>query len=272
MGLLRSWLLLAITSGPAWSTTSNKVAEVDLMFPRNESFSPSHLMPIVFAVQNPNLLSSLRPILSYRVSQLNVSPLDRIRKGDLIRLFEHNLTDVADPYLLYWSIDLAVEGTFKFTWQLTLDNCSYNADIDKIDGHVFGGQLMQFSFSTKQGAAPPDLVAFAEEETCNRTLAQAVHVPSALELPPTRTAGWGGPSCAVNPDLSPTPSPCNIKIDSAAAASISASLTVAACNNWFRTGVSCPTPSSENAASMPRFPVTRAWILAVGTWLAYNIA
>jgi hypothetical protein len=49
-------------------------------------------------------------------------------------------------------------------------------------------------------------------------------------------------------------------------------LTVAACNNWFRTGVSCPTPSSENAASMPRFPVTRAWILAVGTWLAYNIA
>lgn len=29
--------------------------EVDLLFPRNETYAPSWLMPIVFAVQNPPL-------------------------------------------------------------------------------------------------------------------------------------------------------------------------------------------------------------------------
>ncbi|KAL5355337.1 hypothetical protein BJX96DRAFT_170579 [Aspergillus floccosus] len=236
MGLLRTWLLLAITPGLAWSTAFNRVTEVDLIFPLNETFSPSPLIPIVFAIQDPSLLSSLRPTLRYRDLQLNVIPLDRFRRGDVIRLFEHNLTDVADPYLLYLSIDLA------------------------------------YYFSTKHGVSPPDLVAFAKKETCNRTFAQAVHVPSALELPPTSTATWGGPSCAVSPDLSPTPTPCNVKLDASAAASIFTSLTVDSCNERFRTGVSCPTPSSENAASMPQFPVTRAWLSAIGTLLAYSLA
>ncbi|KAL5355562.1 hypothetical protein BJX96DRAFT_141494 [Aspergillus floccosus] len=270
MGLFRNWPLLALM--PALALSANQLAEVDLIFPRaNETHAPWSLTPIVFAMKNPSLLSNLRPILSYSISQPDRFS-DRTITGDSVLLFEHNLINVADPYMLYWSINLAVEGTFAFAWQVRLSNCSLNSETDKIDRHLFGGQGTQFSFSTKNNASPPDLVAFAEKETCNQAFALAVHIPSALQLPPTKTAEWGGSSCAVNPDFLPTPSPCNVKVDSSAAASISASLTSAACSNVLRTGVSCPTPTSQNSASVPQSPVTRVWILAIGGLLAYSLA
>ncbi|GES66382.1 hypothetical protein ATEIFO6365_0013035000 [Aspergillus terreus] len=242
--LVRNWPLLTLMPGLALS--ASRLTEVDLVFPRaNETHAPSSLTPIVFAIQNPSLLSSLRPILSYSIAQPDRFS-DRTIVGDSVRLFERNLTHVTDPYMLYWSVDLVIEGTFEFAWQVSLDNCSHNSETDKTDMHLFGGQGTQFYFSTKNDASPPDLIAFAEEETCNQAFALAVHVPSTLQLPPTKTAELGGPSCAVNPDLALTPSPCNVKMDSSAAASISASLTSAACSNVLRTGVSCPTPTPEN--------------------------
>ncbi|KJK66071.1 hypothetical protein P875_00021847 [Aspergillus parasiticus SU-1] len=216
------WLLLALSLSLAcsWASITPGVAEVDLIFPRNESFPPSSLTPIIFAIQNPSLLSSVYP---------------RIR---------------------YYIEELGARGRRSF-------------------------------FSTKNGTSQPDFAAATEDGTCEESLAQAIHVQDFLSVPSgqvwgsaTRTQNWYAPkqpiwrgsSCAVTADWVPTPSPCNVKIDPSAATSISAALTSTACANPLRTGLICPTPSSENAASVGQLPVERPWILAMGLLLAYGLA
>lgn len=275
MGFLpQTWLLLALSQGFACSwalstTPTPGVAEVDLIIPRNESYPPSRMTPMVFAIQNPSLLSSLDPRIHYSLEQQNVNINESISSGGVIELSHLNYTD-SDPYFLYWSTNaLDFEGTFLFAWELHMSNCSYNLENDAVE-FGYAASRSQVFFSTKNGTSPPDLVAATEDGTCDQSLAKAVHIPDLLEVPPTKT--WGGPSCAVNPDTLPIPSPCEVKIDSSAAASISAGVTASACANPLHTGISCPSPSLGNAASRAQSPVSGAWILAIATLLAYSLA
>ncbi|KAF9890420.1 hypothetical protein FE257_006088 [Aspergillus nanangensis] len=242
MGLLQGWISLASL---VWSAASSQVAEVDVIFPRaNETFSPSPLTPIVFALHNPSLLSTLDPQLEWYIELLDVDIHDHdyISATGWGNLSKLNLTNVTDPYFLHLDTGhLNVEGRFMFSWKINLWNCSHNPETDEIDKHWFGTRRPEFTFSTKKR-----------------------HRIARLE--------WSGPSCAVNPDFSPTPS-CNAKMDSSAAASISAFLTSRAClAPMLYTGLSCPTPSTENAASRPQFSVTVAWVCAIALWLAYRLA
>ncbi|KAE8143472.1 hypothetical protein BDV38DRAFT_277491 [Aspergillus pseudotamarii] len=292
MGFLpRGWLLLALSLVFActWASITPGVAEVDLIFPRNESYPPSPLTPVIFAIQNPGLLSSLEPRIKYSIEQQNVSTSDMVSTSGSIELSKINYT-ASDPYFLYWSTNkLNIEGTFLIAWELKMYNCSHDPESNDLNFEYFGSRRHQSFFSTKNGTSPPDLVAATEDDTCDQSPAQAVHVPDLLEVPSGQVWGgptyivaptptwytppytWGAPSCAATVDPSPTPSPCNVKIHSSAAASISAALTSTACANPLRTGLSCPTPSSENAASMGQLPHERPWILAMGMLFAYGL-
>ncbi|KAL4804547.1 hypothetical protein BDV18DRAFT_161642 [Aspergillus unguis] len=124
-----SWLMLALYLGLAFSQTSitEGVTEVDLIFPRNESHSPSPLTPIVFAIQNPSLLSSLNPEISYYIEQQNVNTNESVFTSGLIRLSNINYT-TSDPYLLYWSVGkFDIEGTFVMAWELMMYNCTHSS-------------------------------------------------------------------------------------------------------------------------------------------------
>ena len=62
-------------------------AKVDVIFPRNDTFAPTPLMPIVFAVQNPAVAQQLNLRLNYRVipySRLNATTeYERVRLNAL---------------------------------------------------------------------------------------------------------------------------------------------------------------------------------------------
>jgi hypothetical protein len=67
--------------------------------------------------------------------------------------------------------------------------------------------------------------------------------------------------------------PCKPKIDSSAAASISAAMTSLICSHWVhKTAVVCPTPTSNSGALRVQFPDTGAWRLGMGSLLAYSLA
>ncbi|PLN83840.1 hypothetical protein BDW42DRAFT_164249 [Aspergillus taichungensis] len=285
MGFLsRGWSLLALSQSIAYSwalsnTPTPGVTEVDLISPRNETYPPSPLTPFVIAIQNPSLLSSTHPRIFYDLVQYNSSSYNGVT-GSIIDLPKINYTS-SDPYFLYWSIDHLdnVEGTFMFAWELHMRNCTYDSESDSVTFGTFGQRNNQVHFSTKKGASPPDLAAATEPDACDDTQAQAVYVSDLqavapneiLSLPTGET--WGASSCAAALETWPTPSPCRVKIDAPAAASISAALTSAACANPLRTGMSCPTPSAKNAASSRHFPLGGAWILAfTNTLLAYSLA
>ncbi|THC97580.1 hypothetical protein EYZ11_002935 [Aspergillus tanneri] len=52
--------------------------EVDVVFPRNDTFELMPLMPIGFAVQNPVGIEQVYPTLKYMVSSLNIPSEDKI--------------------------------------------------------------------------------------------------------------------------------------------------------------------------------------------------
>ncbi|KAE8307530.1 hypothetical protein BDV41DRAFT_584409, partial [Aspergillus transmontanensis] len=265
MGFLSSLRLLLAVSlvlACSWASITPGVAEVDLIFPRNDSYPPSQLIPIVFAIQNPSVFSSLEPRIRYHVKQHNVTLNEGIHRSGEIKLSRYNYTG-SDPYFLYWSIDyLDFEGIFSIYWQLLMFHCTADADFG-----FLGSPRHESFFSIKNGTSPADFVAATEDDTCDQSLAQAVRVPDVRKVPSSQV--WDGPSCAATANLVPTPTPCNVKMDSSAAASISGALTSTACANPFLTALSCPIPTSENAASIVQLPVGGLWTLAVGMLLAY---
>ncbi|GKZ25170.1 hypothetical protein AbraIFM66951_001135 [Aspergillus brasiliensis] len=272
--LSRGCLLLALFLGFASAQASIEpgVTEVDLIFPRNESFSPSPLTPIIFAIQNPSLLSSLSPTISCHIERVDVNVNESYITSSLIHMWKLNYT-TSDPYLLYWSVSkLNVEGDFVFAWELSMENCSHYPQSDALIFGYSGGFRHQLYFSTRNGTSLPDIAAATDQDACANSSAMALQVPELWEVPTSQTSSWGGPSCAPTVGPSPTPSPCKVKIDSTAAASISAALTSTACDWPFHTGLSCPTPSSKNLATSTQSPVGRLWILVIGMLLAYSLA
>lgn len=277
-------LVLSLVLNCSWASITPGVAEVDLIFPRNESFPPSSLTPIIFAIQNPSLLSSVYPQIRYSIEEVNVNSSERVSISGSLDLAKLNYTR-SDPYFLYWSTSkFDIEGTFKINWALDIYNCSHEPDSTDLTLGYLGARGRRSFFSTKNGTSQPDFAAATEDGTCEASLAQAIHVQDFLNVPsgqvwgsPTRTQNWYAPkqptwrgsSCAVTADWVPTPSPCNVKIGSSAATSISAALTSTACANPLRTGLNCPTPSPQNAASVAQLPVGRLWTLAIGMLLAY---
>lgn len=83
------WLILDLCLGFAYSQASITpgVTEVDLIFPHNESYAPSPLIPIIFTIQNLSLLSSLNPEISYYIEQQNVNTNESISTSGSIQLY-----------------------------------------------------------------------------------------------------------------------------------------------------------------------------------------
>lgn len=268
MGFLRrSWLLLAISQSLSQASSASGVVEVDLIFPRNDTFAPSKLTPIVFAIQNPSLVQSLNLVLYWNIEQFGVSSNDSINTSDLFHLSSINYSS-SNPYFLYESTShLDAEGVFQFAWTINYSNCSQDAGTDSV---TFTSNSTRHSlyFTTKNGTSQPDLVAATDDITCAHSLSQAWNVTNLLKVPDGKSYG-GAPSCAVVPSTTPTPSPCKVKISPTAASSISAALTSYACAVP-SPRVSCP--AAKNAAPGAQLPVGGAWLPAVFGWLAYTLA
>jgi hypothetical protein len=121
--LRRFWLLLAISQPFSQASSAPGVVEVDLIFSRNDTFAPSKLTPIVFAIQNPSLVQSINPVLSWNIEQRGVSANDSINTSDLFHLSSLNYSN-SDPYFLYESTGhLDSEGFFQFAWTIEYSNC-----------------------------------------------------------------------------------------------------------------------------------------------------
>jgi hypothetical protein len=258
-------LLLAISQTLCcWAVDTTKLFEVDLILPRNETYPPSPIFPIIFAVQNPRLAKSFHPTISYIVEQVggNFSTTNDINLW--------GINDTSSPHFLSWGTPkYNFEGTFRFRWSLTIDRCFLDERIDEEKIRNFGN-FTSLYFTTKNGTSPADFVAATYDDTCDKSPAQAINYLDLTEVPATETSY--GTSCLAYPTTLPAPTnPCNIKIDSSAAAIMSADMTSTACERA-RTGITCPSPSPRNAAPKAHFPMGGVWILAMCTLLTYYFA
>lgn len=253
---LAKWLLIA-NVGPVKSATQNKtsgVVEVDLVFPRNETYAPTPLFPIVFAFQNSELASLLNAHISFEVWNWN-------NMSDTVVSTSYDLRwanfSSRDPYFEYRGFSrFNTEGNWMLTWTVSHSSCTEDSfpslGGDGIIGNVSTSSIL---FTTKKSAQEVDLVAATNnEKTCSEDLGLAINITDTVKVP--AKVDWdGGETCAVVASSpTPTPDPCQVKIDSAVASSISSSMTSRVCTGT-DPPVSCPSEDEDEESSAQKLAV-----------------
>jgi hypothetical protein len=227
--------VLTTAVGEASSTSKLGTFEVDSLFPRNATYAPRALMPIVFALQNPTLASTLEASIFWELWEgNNRSSPGSVTNGG-IELATLDLSS-SDPLLVTRFVNTVAypDGLWTLAWSLEIYACSQpegaTQDITLSNATIF---------TTSASGQPPDLVAATAADLCGTTEAYAFAVTSS------------GDACGV---LGPSPatSPCAVTISPAAASSISAAATALACSPLQRQlnpNVTCPASTDNPSAS-----------------------
>ncbi|RYO88807.1 hypothetical protein DL764_008681 [Monosporascus ibericus] len=201
------------------------VLEIDVVFPRNnETYAPTDQFPIVFALQNAELAKHLKPSIH-----------SFVRNGsNLEAAFGHAHADLtyanysSEPYFVYRYVNIDTEGPHELFSTASWQSCDESGDQVGILGN---NTNFSVDFTINRGGQEVDLVAAtANDKTCSAEDGVAINVTDQTrEVPASgdRPAG----TCAVLASSFPTPTanPCRVKIDTAVAASMSASLHAALC-------------------------------------------
>ncbi|KAK6859328.1 hypothetical protein PG995_002964 [Apiospora arundinis] len=219
-------LAACAVGGVRAASPTSGVMELDLAFPRNQTYAPAARVPVVFAYQNPELATALNARVSF--TAWNWDDMRNNVAGATFSLDQANLSS-RDPFLQY--------GYF-------------GGSRPRATGSSRGPIISQaIHFSTNHSAPKIDLVAATNNKDCPRELGLAFNVTGALKVP--AWVDWsGGDHCAKVAESMPTPSPCRVQIDSAAASSMAASMTAKACANKGVAppeGVECP-PADKSSA------------------------
>ncbi|CAI7670849.1 unnamed protein product [Penicillium palitans] len=137
---------------------------------------------------------------------------------DTFKLWESSNDTSSTRFLNWGTSKFDFEGNFRFTWDLSMDRCSLDKETDEANFGRFS-EFQSLYFTTKNGTSPADFVAATDDDTCDKALAQAINYADLSKLP--TTGSTHGPSCLVEPTTLPKPTnPCNAKINSSAAATM----------------------------------------------------
>lgn len=114
-----------------------------------------------------------------------------------------------DPYFIYtfFPESFRMEGRYWLTWTIDWDSC----DMNVFSNHGRGGTFRNDSslsvlFTIKDSAKQVDLVAATANKTCPKELGTAIKITGQMTLS-------NGDTCAVVASSTPTPDPCQVKID-----------------------------------------------------------
>ncbi|KFZ06234.1 hypothetical protein V501_07602 [Pseudogymnoascus sp. VKM F-4519 (FW-2642)] len=228
-----SWFLVACIGAIVnLNAAAASVLEVDLVFPRNETYAPTTWFPVVFAFQNAERARLLNPHISYTIRNWD----DML--GNDGASFSHDLRlanwSSHDPYFVYnyFHDVFAKEGSWWLTWHVTWESCNevpFSAGLSR--DMIRNSSSWSVLFTTKNSAQEIDLVAVTNNKTCPAELGVVINVTDTTMTVPFGVDWSGGDTCAVVASSTPTPTanPCQVKIDSVVVASMSASLAATLC-------------------------------------------
>ena len=229
-----SWLLAACMGT---IVNASDFLEIDLIFPRNESYAPTDRFPVVFAFQNAGRAKYLNPGLEFTLWNLQDLDASLTLSHDLRWT---NWTD-QDTYLAhdYYTL-FKDEGHYRVTWTLTWQSCDENAfDDNPLDtaDMIRNSTTWATWFTTESSAPKVDLVAGTANKTCPSEHGVVIDVTDKTMKVP-REVSWSGSdytnnTCAIvaksTQTSTPTPDPCRVHIDKTAVASMEASLLARLC-------------------------------------------
>lgn len=243
---MASWMTPALAAASTVSADSG-IFEVDLLFPRNTTYTPQALMPVVWAIQNPPLAVPTEATIFWGLWEGNnqTSP-GSVTDGGLELSVGTNLSS-SEPLLFHRIVNTASypDGVWTLWWEIYVTNCSsrpYFRDRIKASNTII--------FSTSSSSQAPDLVAATSPDQCGSAEAFAFNVIS----------GHTDLCAVIRPSPTTTTNPCGATIDAAAASSIAAAATATACLPYWPKlpNVTCPTPTASSADDASRTRIAAA--------------
>ncbi|CAG7565367.1 unnamed protein product [Fusarium equiseti] len=115
---LACWFI-TLWKGVAGERSMNSSAlEVDLAFPRNETYNPSPVFPIVISIGNPGMIPIFEPLLSYQV--YNYGEYTNPIINETIALPSVN-ESTGDPYIEFTAYEHPFNTEGKWSILVTLD-------------------------------------------------------------------------------------------------------------------------------------------------------
>ena len=260
------WLLLALLTCWSSAQTFPSITEVDLLFPRNDTYAPTVLMPLVFAIQNPLVAFPLNLYLEWQLQPTNGVNMTEFDNGVVPQSYTSAFT--SGPYYEYSSFyNLTTrEGSWTLFWTLSSDNCTqFPYNDTSVPGYI---QAKTLIFTTKNGAQATDLVAATADDVCSSAESFNFNV-TGKEKVSLESGKNGVTTCAVVASMSPTstPNPCAAQLNATGASSISLALTTSACS-LPSSLVSCPAKSAGSIEAQFSGPM---WVVVTFGWLLYTI-
>lgn len=222
-----SWLAAAVASLgviDAAAAKTSGVLEMDLLFPRNETYAPTKRFPVLFAFQNSQLAPLVDPQIDLTIWDRN--DMDHTVVIDNWNLRSSNFS-LSDPYLEYfYYLKFDTPGSYMLKWGIRWSHCTEDSlnprtgrgsdiIIDSLRGIVL--------FAIEEGAQEMDLVAATTNKKCTEDQGVTVNITDTLVPEGVTGNHWQGDNCAVTSNSTPIPEPCRVVIDSAATESMYAS-------------------------------------------------
>jgi hypothetical protein len=225
------WFIVAacISDANAVKDKTSGNVGVDLVFPRNETYAPTQFFPIVWAFQNTRLARLLNVNVEFELQGWNV--LDNIGAGprnSSIRLRWLSESLSQGPFFQYSPFQqLSAAANWNLSWKIYWDSCTNgSSSVESASGTTFTDSAQgSLTFTTKDGAQKPDLVSGTKDTSCPTNSGVGINI--------TDSQGKGVETCAVvaAPSSVSDQTPCRVQIDSAAAASISSSISATLCRS-----------------------------------------
>ncbi|KAJ5855915.1 uncharacterized protein N7529_009859 [Penicillium soppii] len=222
---------------------ASDVLEVNLIFPRNETYAPNDTFPVVFALKNSERARHLNPSISYSL---------RDEDGDKVYNLWHELqwvnwTDQETYFAHKYTDAFSTEGRWSVLWTLGWDSC--NVESPEYGNEVISNTTTRRTmFTTSNSASKLDPLAATANKTCTGQPGVAINVTDKTKSISSRL--WEGGkytnhTCAVVA-ASPTPStnPCRTQIDKTTLASMEASKLARYCDLHFNKPAECPDKKS----------------------------
>lgn len=211
------------------------ILEVDLVFPRNESYAPIDSFPVVFAFQNAELARYLNPRLTYDLWSWDNSN-NTFPSWEELRWV--NWTDYDTYFAHSYFSKFNKEGRWRVRWTLSWDSCDQDileSGHSLRDGIIHNSTTWSTDFTIKNSAPKVDLIAATSNKTCPGEYGVAINVTDKTMKIPFGVSWSGGKytndTCAVLAfSPTPTPNPCRVHINKTTVESMEASLHARLCN------------------------------------------
>ncbi|KAK4098179.1 glycoside hydrolase family 18 protein [Parathielavia hyrcaniae] len=224
--------LLVVLACLAAMVEAAGVLEIDLVFPRNETYAPRTWFPVVFALRNAHLAQHLRPRIGWTILNTTGPTRQRLAGREHVLYLTNGTTH--EPYVVYdwpnlrWKGD---EGHLELSWWADWVSCDLSGDEPAFQVNETPLMTLGIEFTIKSGGQAVDLVAATgnnNEGTCAQS-GVAINVTDETRWVPHDSSdpwAYANADCAVLASSSPTPTanPCQVEINSAAAESITASM------------------------------------------------